>query len=289
MMSCRRRVPAPAGFDAERAATHAKVLASLGPRTVGERALDAGLAYALREARRVPDAEVEEWRSGRGAVDHAQFLGGFVGVYDDVACVVARLKGRAEGKGAVLLNAHIDSAANAPGASDDLLAVGVLLEALNYFSKNRPRRDLIVLINGAEETHQLAAHAFATQHPAAEDVRFVVNLESMGSGGREFIFRCAGEDVALALRGTTVARGSVLAEELFWAVLWRAAASRGPFGPFPRHRRDVRENGFHTGARRARTTPSSCGRCRTRASGASTSPFWRTATRTTRPRTAAFP
>ena len=72
VLSCRRRVPAPAGFDAERAATRAKVLASLGPRTVGERALDAGLAYALREARRVPDAEVEEWRSGRGAVDHAQ-------------------------------------------------------------------------------------------------------------------------------------------------------------------------------------------------------------------------
>ena len=289
MMSCRRRVPAPAGFDAERAATHARVLASLGPRTVGERALDAGLAYALREARRVPDAEVQEWRSGRGAVDHAQFLGGFVGVYDDVACVVARLKGRAEGKGAVLLNAHIDSAANAPGASDDLLAVGVLLEALRYFATHRPARDIIVLINGAEETHQLAAHAFATQHPDAKDVRFVVNLESMGSGGREFIFRCAGEDVALALRGTTVARGSVLAEELFRAVLWRAAASRGPFGPFPRHRRDVRENGFHTGARRARTTPSSCGRCLTQALGASTSPFWRTATRTTRPRTAAFP
>ena len=105
-----------------------------------------------------------------------------MGVYDDVACVVARLKGRAEGKGAVLLNAHIDSAANAPGASDDLLAVGVLLEALRYFATHRPARDIIVLINGAEETHQLAAHAFATQHPAAEDVRFVVNLESMGSG-----------------------------------------------------------------------------------------------------------
>ena len=182
VLSCRRRVPAPAGFDAERAATDARVLASLGPRTVGERALDAGLAYALREARRVPDAEVEEWRSGRGAVDHAQFLGGFVGVYDDVACVVARLKGPAEEKGAVLLNAHIDSAANAPGASDDLLAVGVLLEALRYFATHRPARDIIVLINGAEETHQLAAHAFATQHPAAKDVRFVVNLESMGSG-----------------------------------------------------------------------------------------------------------
>jgi hypothetical protein len=63
-LSGRRRVPAPAGFDAERAATHANVLASLGPRTVGARALDAGLAYALREARRVPGAEVQEWRSG---------------------------------------------------------------------------------------------------------------------------------------------------------------------------------------------------------------------------------
>lgn len=63
-LSGRRRVPAPAGFDAERAATHANVLASLGPRTVGARALDAGLAYALREARRVPETKVQAWRSG---------------------------------------------------------------------------------------------------------------------------------------------------------------------------------------------------------------------------------
>ena len=41
------RYPAPAGFDAERAATHARTLASLGPRTVGERALDAGLLAAF--------------------------------------------------------------------------------------------------------------------------------------------------------------------------------------------------------------------------------------------------
>ena len=97
-----------------------------------------------------------KWRRRSGpAGRHAQFLGGFVGVDDDVACVVARLKAGRR-KGAVLLNAH-RLGGDAPGASDDLLAVGVLLEALRYFATHRPARDIIVLINGAEETHQLAA------------------------------------------------------------------------------------------------------------------------------------
>ena len=210
--------PGAGGFDAERAA-HAKVLASLGPRTVGERRTRA--AYALREARRV---RKRKSRSGGAGAARSTTRSSWAASSACTTTSVRRraLKGRAEEKGAVLLNAHIDSAANAPGASDDLLAVGVLLEALRYFATHRPARDIIVLINGAEETHQLAAHAFATQHPDAKDVRFVVNLESMGSGGREFIFRARARTWPGA-RGTTVARGSVLAEELFRAVLWRAA------------------------------------------------------------------
>ena len=174
------------------------------------------------ELRAIDGVEVDVQRSGAAVFEHAEFLGGVTSAYDGVVNVVARLKGTG-GRGAVLIGAHVDSAANAPGAADDLQGVGVAVEALRVLAEARPARDVVVVLNAAEEMHQLGAHAFATQHRWAQDVRFVLNLESMGAGGREFVFRCGSSDVAGALGGSTALRGSVLAEELFSAVLWRAA------------------------------------------------------------------
>ena len=95
-------------------------------------------------------------------------------VYAGVVNVVARLRGSKIRDGAILVNAHLDSAANAPGASDDLQGVGVMVEGLRTLAANPPARDVIFLFNGAEEMHQLGAHAFATQHAWAKDVVLVV-------------------------------------------------------------------------------------------------------------------
>ncbi|KAH8086029.1 hypothetical protein JL720_7228 [Aureococcus anophagefferens] len=67
-------------------------------------------------------------------------------------------------------------------------------------------RDVVFLVNGAEENHQLGAHAFATQHEWARNVEFVLNLESMGAGDRELVFQCGAEDAARVLAPLAGAR-----------------------------------------------------------------------------------
>ena len=52
---------------------------------------------------------------------------------------------------AVLFSAHFDSVSTAPGATDDGMGVVSLLQLVNYFSHNRPKRDVIFNINNAEE------------------------------------------------------------------------------------------------------------------------------------------
>ena len=44
------------------------------------------------------------------------------------------------------------------------------------------RHPVILLLNGAEESNQQAAHGFITKHPWAKSVRALVNLEAVGVG-----------------------------------------------------------------------------------------------------------
>jgi len=144
-----------------------------------------------------------------------------------VTNVAFRVRGRNGRGGAVLVNAHLDSFGGAPGAFDDLVGVGVMIEAVRALAargESALARDVVFLVNGAEENHQLGAHAFATQHDWAKNVEFVLNLESMGAGDRELVFQCGAEDVAAAvLAGAVGRRANVIAHELFQFVLWRAA------------------------------------------------------------------
>lgn len=78
-----------------------------------------------------------------------------------------------------------------PGASDDAASCCVMLEILRVLSQQetRLRHNVLFLFNGAEETPLQAAHGFITQHPWAENVRAFLNLESVGSNGKEILFQ----------------------------------------------------------------------------------------------------
>jgi Zn-dependent M28 family amino/carboxypeptidase len=59
------------------------------------------------------------------------------------------------------------------GASDDAVACAVMLEAASALSRH-PRRGqapVVLLFNGAEELHQMAAHGFITRHRWAPSIR----------------------------------------------------------------------------------------------------------------------
>ena len=103
--------------------------------------------------------------------------------------LAARLRGTAGGQ-AILLAAHYDSVAAAPGAADDGHGVAVLLESLRALAAGPPlRNDVIFLATDAEEAGLWGARAFVDRHPWREQVRAALNLEARGTSGPAWMFR----------------------------------------------------------------------------------------------------
>lgn len=106
--------------------------------------------------------------------------------------IVTRMRGdgRRRGPGtAILCMAHYDSVPAGPGIGDDLSAVAALLEiARTLRMAGGTSRDVIFLVDDAEEVGLLGAEAFARHHPWAEDVGAVINLEARGASGPSRLF-----------------------------------------------------------------------------------------------------
>ena len=103
--------------------------------------------------------------------------------------ILARIKGKTNGK-ALLLLSHYDSAvSNSYGASDDGTGVVTILEGVRAFlAKNiQPENDIIILISDAEEVGLLGASAFVEHHPWAKDVGLVINFEARGTSGASYM------------------------------------------------------------------------------------------------------
>jgi hypothetical protein len=97
--------------------------------------------------------------------------------------VVTRLKGTASTR-AILLDAHYDSGATGPGASDEGSGVVTLLETMRALTAGPPlKNDVIFVFADGEERDMLGAHAFATQHPWMQDVGLALNFEAGGNQG----------------------------------------------------------------------------------------------------------
>eukprot|EP00771_Trimastix_marina_P002308 gnl/Trimastix_PCT/3431.p1 GENE.gnl/Trimastix_PCT/3431~~gnl/Trimastix_PCT/3431.p1 ORF type:complete len:978 (+),score=152.75 gnl/Trimastix_PCT/3431:42-2975(+) len=112
--------------------------------------------------------------------------------YNRVINVLARVSNRtSKHEHSILIGAHFDSVGWSPGASDDTLPIATMLDLIRVFlTRKEPlQHDVIFCFNGAEEVGLLAAHGFVTQHPWAKTVRAEVNLEAMGGGGKELLFR----------------------------------------------------------------------------------------------------
>lgn len=119
--------------------------------------------------------------------------------------VVAHLPGSAP-TGAVLLMAHYDSKPQSPGAADNAAGVAALLEVLRVLAaETPPRNDVYVLFSDGEEIGLLGAQAFARQHPAADDVALVINLEARGTRGPSLLFETAQGDGPLIATWADVA------------------------------------------------------------------------------------
>lgn len=127
----------------------------------------------------------------------------------------------------VLVNAHFDSIPGSPGAADDGIGVACMLEVLRIITHGPPlKHPIVLLFNGAEEGNHQAAHGFITQHRWAPEVKYVLNLEAIGSGGQEMVFQCnSGWLANFYGKAAPHPHAAVIAHELFKNFLHRMAST----------------------------------------------------------------
>ncbi len=106
----------------------------------------------------------------------------------DLGNVLARIPGTGSGK-AILFMGHYDTVPDAYGASDNGSAVSAMLELIRLLQHHpQLKNDLIFFFPDGEEVGLLGARAFLKEHPWADDIAFVVNLEARGTAGQSFMF-----------------------------------------------------------------------------------------------------
>jgi hypothetical protein len=171
-------------FSAARAMTHIETIAE-DPRPIGSAEHAEARAYLLQQLASLGwRTEVQE------SVGMFDFGNDGTQNMAAVANVVATKPG-SQATGTVLLTAHYDTVAGSPGAADDGIGVGVLLEtarALN--TAGAVRNDVVILLTDAEESSGLhGAEAFVRERAEGLGHTVVLNHEARGASGAPITFR----------------------------------------------------------------------------------------------------
>jgi hypothetical protein len=170
--------PAPLFVEAN-AVAHVSMLAgTIGSRPVGTPANAKARAYIVDQLEQLGfDVRVQETDARRHELGRTA----------RVSNIIARLPGqRPEALGLI---SHYDSSPDAPGATDDALAVAVSLEAARQIAAGGPRQwTLLVLVTDGEESGLMGAAALVTDRDVTDRLRAYVNLESIGSSGTPVLF-----------------------------------------------------------------------------------------------------
>ena len=177
--------PEPAGapateFSAGRAMQHVQQLAR-EPHAMGTAAHAGARAYLLQQMQQLGLHPQVQEATAVNEAGNAAYVGY---VYN----LLGRLKGTGAGNKAILLMAHYDSQPNARGAGDDGAGVAAILETVRALQQAEPlEHDVIVLLTDGEEYGLYGAKAFL-EHPWAQEVALVLNLEARGNAGPSMTF-----------------------------------------------------------------------------------------------------
>lgn len=153
------------------------------PRPIGSAADVRTRAYILGQLRALGLKPTLQTTTVVGGFDPENHVAG------RVTNIVARLPGTAN-TGAIAFNAHYDSAASSPGASDCGSCVAAVLETARALRAVPPlRNDVLFVFTDGEENQDIGARAFATQNPAMRGVATVVNFDTSGSHGAVYLAR----------------------------------------------------------------------------------------------------
>lgn len=179
--------PAPAAFSVDRAQEYIAVLAQ-EPHPMGSAAIDDVRHVITSELQGLGlDPEFQE-------VPASDYYGGSDAVVP-VVNVIARIQGMGS-TGAVALVAHYDTFPVTPGANDNASGVAVVLETARSLLAGEALRNDVVLVftDGEEPAPRFGSTAFVAEHRFAGEIRFVINLEAIGSGGSSLLTEMNGPD-----------------------------------------------------------------------------------------------
>ena len=166
-------------FNDQNARAHVGMLAgTIGSRPIGSPENTQARAYIIDQLRlfgyevRVQEADARRPEIGRTA---------------RVSNIIAVRRGvRDEAIGLV---SHYDSAADAPGATDDGFGVAVSLEAARVLGARADRNwSLMVLITDGEEAGLMGAAALVTDREVMRRLQAYINIESVGSSTPVWLF-----------------------------------------------------------------------------------------------------
>lgn len=105
--------------------------------------------------------------------------------------LLVRINGTNSSLPALLLSAHFDSVPGSFGVTDDGFGIASLLAVLDYYTSeetSQPQRTIIFNFNNNEESGLYGAQAFLS-HPWFKQVKYFLNLEGTGAGGKAVLFR----------------------------------------------------------------------------------------------------
>ncbi|MFD6893828.1 M28 family peptidase [Rhodococcus sp. NPDC060086] len=195
-------------FSAGRAATHIEAV-SAEPRALG--------SPAHRAAREYLVGELEElgWRTSvKSGVGWFSPQDGTTQRGARVHNIVALLPGT-DPTGTVVLAAHYDTVRGSPGAGDDGIGIGTVLESARAITAGPPpRNDIMVLLTDGEEDGLLGADMFTSTRSPSLGPTVVLNHEARGNSGAPVTFRISDPNGALieALAGAPDASADSLTQ-----------------------------------------------------------------------------
>lgn len=169
----------PGLFSEPNARAHISVLAdTIGSRPIGTPNNARARDYIVEQLRLFGfEVRVQEADARRGSVGRTA----------RVANIIAVRQGtRSE---AIGLLSHYDSVAGSPGAADDGLGVGVMLEAARVLAARNDRSwTLMILVTDGEEAGLMGAAALVRDREVESRLKTFINLDAIGSSGPPRLF-----------------------------------------------------------------------------------------------------
>ncbi|WWC69875.1 uncharacterized protein I206_103818 [Kwoniella pini CBS 10737] len=205
--------------------SHIEALENIGYRTVGTRESVLGEQYVVEQVINLLDICEKsdvlncEWWSQQGSGFHSFDIldHEVLKAYNGITNIILRLSSvhppsynssiPKQQKDAILLGSHIDSTLPAPGAADDGMGVGVMLDIARVMVERDRAFDgsVIFMWNGGEGMSDLYRH----------QVRAVINLEAAGSTGGALLFQATSQEMIEAYSHAPHPRGTVIAADVF--------------------------------------------------------------------------